>query len=143
MIGMGGTGGTRCPGVVGADRFMTPGMYAIWMMFDARVSTVDAMECTVCIDERFLRRSSKSFSDAVGSPSIPSHCSWYWPLRLLKRNLHIRYVSIKIPAIAPITPPAIAPVFGPAGVAGTALAVLDVAGAQTVDWHVSQVLITC
>jgi len=28
-IGIGGTGGTKRPGVEGADRFVTPGMYAI------------------------------------------------------------------------------------------------------------------
>lgn len=43
-MGMGGTGGTSRPGVEGAERLVTPGMYAIWMMFDARVMTLDAMD---------------------------------------------------------------------------------------------------
>lgn len=44
--GIGGTGGTRTVGDVVA-RFVTPGIYAIWMMFEARVRTVDAIEFTV------------------------------------------------------------------------------------------------
>lgn len=51
-IGIGGTGGTSRPGEDELVRFVTPGIYAIWMMFDALVSTVEAMEYTVCVDER-------------------------------------------------------------------------------------------
>lgn len=43
-IGIGGTGGTSKPGEDELVRFVTPGMYAIWMMFDALVSTVEAIE---------------------------------------------------------------------------------------------------
>jgi hypothetical protein len=53
--GIGGTGGTRRPGDDEFVRFVTPGMYAIWIMFDALVSTVEAMEYTVCVDDRAPR----------------------------------------------------------------------------------------
>jgi hypothetical protein len=46
-IGIGGTGGTRRPGVEGADLFVTSGMYAIWIILEALVSTVEAIEPTV------------------------------------------------------------------------------------------------
>jgi hypothetical protein len=35
---------------------VTPGMYAIWMILEARVRTEEAMEATVCVDARALRR---------------------------------------------------------------------------------------
>jgi hypothetical protein len=43
-IGIGGTGGTSRPGEDELVRLVTPGIYAIWIMFDALVSTVEAME---------------------------------------------------------------------------------------------------
>src|SRR5437899_1824914 len=42
MAGMGGTGGTSKSGDPGPERFVTPGMYAIWMMLEARVRTDEA-----------------------------------------------------------------------------------------------------
>jgi len=60
-MGIGGTGGTRRSGEAGPDRLVTPGIYAIWMMFEARVRTDDAMEATVCVDARADRREAKSF----------------------------------------------------------------------------------
>jgi len=50
IIGRGGIGGTKWDGVGGPERLVTPGMYAIWMTFDARVRTVDAIEATVWVD---------------------------------------------------------------------------------------------
>ena len=34
------------------DRLVTPGMYAIWMIFEALVYTLEAIEPTVCVDAR-------------------------------------------------------------------------------------------
>jgi hypothetical protein len=48
---MGGTGGTSTVGDAVA-RFVTPGMYAIWMMLEARVRTVDAIEWVVWVEAR-------------------------------------------------------------------------------------------
>lgn len=41
IVGIGG--GT--PGETGGERPVTPGIYAIWMTFDALVRTVEAIEC--------------------------------------------------------------------------------------------------
>jgi hypothetical protein len=43
-MGIGGTGGTSRPGEDELVRLVTPGMYAICIMLDALVRTVEAME---------------------------------------------------------------------------------------------------
>jgi hypothetical protein len=43
--GSAGTGGTRRFGESGGDRFITPGIYAIWMTLDALLWKVEAIEC--------------------------------------------------------------------------------------------------
>jgi hypothetical protein len=50
-MGMGGTGGTSTVGDAVA-RLVTPGIYAIWMMFEARVRTVEAIEWVVWVEAR-------------------------------------------------------------------------------------------
>jgi len=64
--GSGGMGGTSCAGVEGPDRFVTPGIYAIWMTFDARVRTVEAIEAMVCVDTY-----TNTISLAAPLPSTP------------------------------------------------------------------------
>ena len=51
--GRAGTGGIRAVGDSGGVRPVTPGMYAIWMTLDARVSTVEAIEWADLVDCRF------------------------------------------------------------------------------------------
>lgn len=83
-------------------------------MLEARVSTEEATEPTVCVDARASRRIVKSFSDGVGSSSSCAQfsCS-YCCLFVLIQNLHTRYVMIPMTATPPITPPAIAPTLAP------------------------------
>lgn len=85
------------------------------MILEARVSTVEAIEATVCVEALASRRIVKSsFSTTVSASwsSIQSSCS-YCCLRVLIQNLQTRYVAIAIATSPPITPPAIAPTFGP------------------------------
>ena len=111
--GRGGTGGTIKPGLAGGDLFVTPGMYAIWITFEARVKTVEAMEPTVCVEarpSRFMVTLSRDFSAAS---SYSDHaCSSYCRLRFRMQNLQTMKVTSRIKATPPITPPAMAPTGG-------------------------------
>jgi len=141
-IGIGGTGGTRRPGVDGADLFVTPGIYAICIILEARVRTVDAMDPTVCVEALASLLIAKSFSvgsDSTGS-SIQSSCS-YCCLLFFIQNLHTRYVTTAIKKTPAITPPAIAGTFGfefdlevGAGVGEDCVA----CAIHSVFWHSSQ-----
>lgn len=84
------------------------------MMLDARVSTVEAIEATVCVEARASRRIVKSFSATVASSeSSTQFSSWYCCLFVLIQFLHTRYVITAITTTPPMTPPAIAPTLGP------------------------------
>ncbi len=128
----------------GVDRLVTPGIYAIWMMLEARVKTVEAMDPTVWVEARASRLMVKSFSAAADSlvSSVQSSSS-YCCLLFLIQNLHTQYVIAAMMTSPPTTPPAIAPTLGPeledfeedelidVGVAGLST--------HTVFWHESQV----
>ena len=92
-----GMGGTL--GEAGGDRPVTPGMYAIWMTFDARVSTVLAMEC-VLLPALRLRVVWSRFS---GGSQVS--------LRFFWRNMkyHTQKARIETAATPPITPPTMGP----------------------------------
>jgi len=114
---MGGTGGTKSPGDPAFARLVTPGIYAIWIMFDALVSTVDAIDCTVCTDALSLRCIAKSLF--VFSGGYSSHSSSIGCLRPFRQNFHSRNEITDITRIPPTTPPTIAPMFGPLDLAVT------------------------
>lgn len=114
IAGIGGTGGTRRSGEPGPERLVTPGIYAIWMMFEARVRTDEAIEATVWVDARVLRLETKSFSGFSSRYSGSCHSVGSIFLRRpLKQNFHTMKVRIATKATPPITPPAMAPTFGP------------------------------
>jgi hypothetical protein len=114
MEGIGGTGGTRRSGDPGPERFVTPGMYAIWMILEARVRTDEAIEATVCVDARALRRDAKSFSTfSCSCMSISwKSASEYGRLLPFKQNFQTTKVMIAMAATPPMTPPAMAPTLG-------------------------------
>lgn len=111
MEGIGGTGGTSRSGDPGLPRLVTPGMYAIWIMLEARVRTDEAMEATVCVDARALRRDWKSlsFSCSAMSTSFQSGCCEIGRLFPLRQYFHTTNVTMATKAIPPMTPPAMAP----------------------------------
>jgi hypothetical protein len=141
-IGIGGTGGTRRPGVEGSDRLVTPGIYAIWMMLEALDKTVEAIEPTVCVEALASRLIVNSFSASVCSSwsSAHSSCSNCCLLGLIQ-NLHTKYVATAIAINPPITPPAIAPPLGPEleDFEGDTEAAALGSGTHVMCWQVSQV----
>lgn len=140
--GIGGTGGTRISEPeLPPERFVTPGMYAIWMMFEARVRTVDAMEATVCVDALDLASLVKMLPPwlfSIPSSSSSSHSSTSC-LRPFNQNFHMQNTTIEMKATPPITPPTIAPMFGPEDRDGVLTKDPDVAAStQEAAGHVSQ-----
>lgn len=114
--GIGGTGGTRTSEPL-PERLVTPGIYAIWMMFEARVRTVDAIEATVCVEarDRASRVKTEAFDFSIPSSSSSSHSSSIsTSCRLpLSQNFQMQNTTIAMKATPPMTPPTIAPILGP------------------------------
>ena len=84
------------------------------MMFEARVRTDEAIEATVCVDARALRRDAKSFS-AFSCCSISSCCHSISDMGRLfpfKQNFQMAKTMMAMTTIPPMTPPAMAPTFG-------------------------------
>jgi hypothetical protein len=116
-------------------------MYAIWMMLEARVRTDEAIEATVCVDARALRRDAKSFSTfSCSCMSISwKSASEYGRLFPFRQYFHTTNVRMAMKATPPITPPAIAPTFGLEGASSTASGL-----APQMTWaHASQVWVVC
>lgn len=112
------------------------------MMFEARVSTVEAMEPTVYVEALASRCMVKAgFSLLWDAPSSSNSstqfsCS-YCCLRVLIQNLHTRYVAIATTARPPMTPPAMAPTFGPLWDEDLVTGIVAVSSTtQDVDGHV-------
>jgi len=85
------------------------------MMLEARVRTDEAIEATVCVDARALRRDWKSFS-AFSCAVMSTSChSLRWDMGRLfpfRQYFHTMNVAMAMKAIPPMTPPAMAPTFG-------------------------------
>lgn len=88
------------------------------MMFEARVRTDEAIDATVCVDARALRRDAKSFSTfSCCSISSCSHSiSDIGRLFPFKQYFQMTKTRMATTAIPPMTPPAMAPTFGLLGV---------------------------
>lgn len=92
--------GGGIPGDTGGDRPVTPGIYAIWMTFDALVRTVDAIECVRLPSPR-VRLDWSLFSGG-------SHVSLR--LRGFIQNHHKQKTRMRTTATPPSTPPTIGPI---------------------------------
>ena len=76
--------------------------------------TDEAMEATVCVDARALRRDAKSFS-AFSCCSISSCCHYIFDIGRLfpfRQYFQMTKTRMATTAIPPMTPPAMAPTFG-------------------------------
>lgn len=112
------------------------------MMFEARVRTDEAIEATVCVDARALRRDWKSFS-AFSCCTISTSChslccdmGLRFPFR---QYFHTTNVRMAMKATPPITPPAMAPTFGLLGAASPAVG----SNSQPTEAHWSHVRELC
>jgi hypothetical protein len=111
------------------------------MMLDARVRTDEAIEATVCVDARALRRDWKSdsgFSCCVMSTSChsPSVIGRLFPF---KKYFHTTNVRMATTATPPTTPPAMAPTLGLLGADAPAVGSIW----QPTEGQVSQVRDVC
>jgi len=111
-LGKAGTGGTRRLGESGGDRFWTPGIYAIWMTFDARVKTVEAIEWADLTDCRVL---------LLGIPS--PRFSATWPIHEWRSSCFRFFIfhKTKTQTMTKTTPPTTPPMIAPIGVDGGAV----------------------
>lgn len=84
------------------------------MMLEARVRTDEAMEATVCVDARALRRDWKSlsFSCSAMSTSFHSGCCEMGLRFPFRQYFHTTNVRMATKAMPPMTPPAMAPALG-------------------------------
>lgn len=82
------------------------------MMLEARVRTEEAIEATVCVEARALRRDWKSvsaFSCCVAMSTSCQSLSVIGLLLPLRQNFQMMNVMMAMAAIPPMTPPAMAP----------------------------------
>lgn len=93
------------------------------MMLEARVRTEEAIEATVCVEARALRRDWKSFSlFSCCAISASCHCaSDIGRLFPFKQYFHTTNVRMAMKATPPMTPPAMAPTLGLAGAGSPAV----------------------
>lgn len=113
--GIGGTGAVAskllCPDPF---RFVTPGIYAIWMMLLALLRMLFAIEPLVRVDaasERMALNCVVRFCCEMSSSSHSSASSSCCSLLFLIQNLHRKNMTTAMNATPPMTPPAIAPTF--------------------------------
>jgi hypothetical protein len=111
------------------------------MMLEARVRTDEAIEATVCVDARALRRDWKSFS-TFSCCATSTSCQSASEIGLLfpfKQYFHTTNVRIAMTATPPMTPPAMAPTFGLFGAESPAVG----SNWQLTEAQVSHVLAFC